>query len=103
MDGMILLTWMACGVICYGIMKSKGYPNNKCLLHGVGGFIGGFIWLIVCLVKKPYGGTEKMLEPMGASNNNAVEQLGRLAQLRDSGAITETEFEAKKEELLKKI
>lgn len=101
---MILIIWMACGVICYGVMKSKGYPNNECLANGVGGFVGGFIWLIVCLVKKPYDGTEKKPKPTDTSNSNdAVEQLGRLAQIRDSGVITETEFEEKKKELLKKI
>lgn len=101
---MVLIIWMACGVICYGVMKSKGYPNNECLGNGVGGFVGGFVWLIVCLVKKPYGGTGELPQPKGKpDSDNTVEQLGKLAQLRDSGVITETEFEEKKKELLKRI
>lgn len=101
---MLIIVWMACGVVCYGVMKSKGYPNNECLANGVGGFVGGFIWLIVCLVKKTYDGTEELQQPKGKlDSDNTVEQLGKLAQLRDSGVITETEFEEKKKELLKRI
>lgn len=101
---MVLIIWMACGVVCYGVMKSKGYPNNECLANGVGGFVGGFIWLIVCLVKKTYDGTGELPQPKGKpDSDNAVEQLGKLAQFRDSGVITETEFEEKKKEILKRI
>jgi hypothetical protein len=34
---------------------------------------------------------------------DATEQIGRLAELRDSGALTDDEFEAKKKELLGRI
>ena len=101
---LLIIIWLACGVICYGVMKSKGYPNNECLGNGVGGFVGGIIWLIVCLVKKPYDGVRELPQQKESPNgDNAVEQLGKLAQLRDSGVITETEFAEKKRELLRKI
>lgn len=101
---LLIIIWLACGVICYGVMKSKGYPNNECLGNGVGGFVGGIIWLIVCLVKKPYDGARELPQQKESPNgDNAVEQLGKLAQLRDSGVITETEFAEKKRELLRKI
>ncbi len=32
-----------------------------------------------------------------------LEQLGKLAELKDNGVLTEAEFEAKKAEMLKKI
>lgn len=101
---LLIIIWLACGVICYGVMKSKGYPNNECLGNGVGGFVGGIIWLIVCLVKKPYDRARELPQQKESPNgDNAVEQLGKLAQLRDSGVITETEFAEKKRELLRKI
>ena len=50
----VLILWLLCGGVCYFIMKSKGYPNNACLAHGVGGALGGFIWIIVVLLKKNY-------------------------------------------------
>ena len=30
-------------------MKSKGYPKDTCINHGIGGFFLGVIWLIVDL------------------------------------------------------
>ena len=47
----VLILWLLCGVLCYFIMKSKGYPNDTCLMNGVGGVLLGFIWLIVVLCK----------------------------------------------------
>lgn len=99
-----LILWLLCGVICYFIMKSKGYPNNECLGNGIGGFVGGFIWLIVCLVRKPYNEARELPQlKENPNSDNAVEQLGKLARLRDSGVITESEFAEKKKELLRKI
>lgn len=48
----VLILWLLCGVLCYFIMKSKGYPNDTCLMNGVGGVLLGFIWLVVVLCKK---------------------------------------------------
>lgn len=39
----------------------------------------------------------------GSAPNDATATLGRLAELRDSGAITEAEFQAKKSDLLARI
>lgn len=38
MEAVFIILWLLCSVICYQIMKSKGYPNDTCLKHGIGGF-----------------------------------------------------------------
>ena len=101
---LMLILWLLCGVICYFIMKSKGYPNDACLMHGVGGILLGFIWLIICLAKRNYNEQNQLLQPREkTSYDDAVEQLGRLAELHASGALTEEEFSEKKQKLLRKI
>jgi len=109
----ILLLWMACGVVCYFIVKSKGYPNDSCLKHGVLGFFLGFIWIIVVLTKKEnpdqIGDVHRQPPdaPQGYSapqsnSTSAIEELRRLFELKQSGAITEAEYERKKQELLRR-
>ena len=87
----VLILWLLCGVLCYFIMKSKGYPNNTCLKHGIGGFLLGFIWLIVVLVKKDYSGNDRLTN---------IEILEKLAVLRSNGAISEEEYKTQKDQLL---
>ena len=89
----VLILWLLCGVLCYFIMKSKGYPNNTCLKHGIGGFLLGFIWLIVVLVKKDY-------RRSGNDRLTNIEILEKLAILRSNGAISEEEYEIQKDQLL---
>lgn len=126
----VLLLWISCSVFCYFIMKSKGYPNDKCWAHCIGGFLLGVIWLIVVLCKKPYGGTSAV----GTGNNHqsqqtnpqhvpqtasvqtkyieaaqditqevAIQTIEKMARLKDKGILSQEEFEQKKSELLKKI
>ena len=54
MEAVFIILWLLCSVICYQIMKSKGYPNDTCLKHGIGGFFLGLIWVIVDLCKESY-------------------------------------------------
>lgn len=93
----LLIFWLLCGVVCYFIMKSKGYPNDNCLAHGVGGALLGVIWLIVVLCKKDYSGTSS------TSQLSDMELLSKLMDLKERGAITEAEFEEKKRELLSNV
>ena len=95
----VLILWIACSVLCYAIMKSKGYPNERCLTHGVGGFFLGFIWLIVVLLHSPYNKQEVAKQ----ETRSAVEELGRFVRLKDQGEITDEEFIAKRAELLEQI
>lgn len=95
----VLILWIACSVLCYAIMKSKGYPNERCLKHGVGGFFLGIAWLIVVLLYSPYNKQEVAKQ----ETRNAIEELGRLVRLREQGEITDGEFISKRAELLEKI
>ena len=65
MGPLFLILWLICGVLCFFITKNKGYPDNECYGNAVGGFLGGIIWLIVVLCKKPYSGYNS-----GISTNN---------------------------------
>ena len=116
MEAVFIILWLLCSVICYQIMKSKGYPNDTCLKHGIGGFFLGLIWVIVDLCKESYAAQQVQVaqqpvlnapvESNGAATDNSMsllEQLGKLAELKDNGVLTEAEFEAKKAEMLKKI
>jgi len=115
MGAVFIILWLLCSVICYQIMKSKGYPNDTCLKHGIGGFFLGLIWVIVDLCKGNYGTQQvQVMQPVlntpveasGATTDSTMsllEQLGKLAELKDNGVLTEAEFEAKKAEMLKKI
>lgn len=95
----VLIIWIACCALCYAIMRSKGYPNERCLKHGVGGFFLGIVWLIVVLLYSPYNKQEVAKQ----ETRNAIEELGRLVRLREQGEITDGEFISKRAELLEKI
>ncbi len=96
----LVIIWLLCGVLCYFIMKSKGYDNNTCLTHGVGGVLLGFIWLIVVLCKKDNNNVTTSTSDNGQnkvlSNLESVELLERLANLKERGVITEAEYRQKK-------
>jgi hypothetical protein len=55
------------------------------------------------LVNYPQRGTHAEEEPSPTTRSDPYEQLARLGQLRDSGVISEAEFQAKKAELLSRI
>ena len=95
----VLVLWIACSALCYAIMRSKGYPIERCLKHGVGGFFLGIVWLIVVLLYSPYNKQEVAKQ----ETRNAIEELGRLVRLREQGEITDGEFISKRAELLDKI
>lgn len=97
-----LILWLACGVVCYFIMKSKGYPNDSCLLHGVGGFLLGFIWLIVDICKEPC--QQGVSSTMNASiASSPYDDLEKLAKLHTDGVLTDEEFSKMKSDCLAKI
>ena len=65
-----LILWLLCSVICYAIMKSKGYPNDVCLKNGIGGVFLGLIWVVVVLCKgqcptpTTYSSNEQKVSPI---------------------------------------
>jgi hypothetical protein len=66
-----------------------------------GWFFGSLLLWIVCfpayLLKR---GELKQLTPIKRKDDNSLEQLEKLGQLKEKGIITNKEFEAKKSEIL---
>ena len=52
---------------------------------------------------RAYAGTQNAYEGAQSANGDVLEQLSRLSSLRDSGAISQEEYDAKKAVLLGKI
>lgn len=77
MEAVLIILWLLCSVICYQIMKSKGYPNDTCLKHGIGGFFLGLIWVIVDLCKESYAAQQVQVAQQPVLNA-PVEQMVRL-------------------------
>ena len=100
MVAVCLILWLLCSVLCYQIMKSKGYPNDTCISHGIGGFFLGFIWLIVVLCKSNFVPSQGDAN-LSIGGQSVADELRKYKELLDDGVITETEFHAKKEQLLK--
>ena len=92
--GIVLIFWLLCGVVCYFIMKSKGYPNSTCLMFGVLGALFGIFMIILTLFEKNYSGTSS------TSQLSDMELISKLMDLKERGAITDAEYEEKKRELL---
>ena len=92
-----LFLWTLCSLLCYQIMKSKGYPKETCINHGIGGFFLGVIWLIVDLFMCSYAMTQVV------QNQSGPDELKKYKELLDDGVITESEFLEKKEHLLKSL
>lgn len=85
------------GFITRYIACSKGYDGGFWW-----GFFLGVLGLIVVCVRPAIKQGEAEHIQSEASNNN-IETLERLARLKESGMISDEEFEAKKQELLSRI
>ena len=99
MELVYILIWgVIWGAICQAVGKSKN-------INGFWwGFFLGFIGLIVVLCSKE----KKDITEIDVSTNNSTantvdkyEQLEKLSKLKDSGAISDEEFETEKSKLLK--
>lgn len=86
-------------------------PDQFPWIAGIGALAAVIVTAILCSVVKTgsfqlaesnAGPTTPMANPDSAAEDATV-TLRRLAQLRDSGAITEADFEAKKNDLLSRI
>ena len=89
----MMVIWLLCGVICYLILRNKGYNEEVCLLHGILGTFLGLIWVVVALIKKPvvlYCGLRL----------DDVKVLEKLADLKKKGYISEVEYASKKDKIL---
>ena len=76
------------GVVCSAIGRRNKIKG--CFLWGfLLRFIGFIVVLVMCLTN-------------GRENENKYEQLEKLSKLKNSGAISEEEFETEKRKILKK-
>lgn len=81
------------GLIC-GYITRKILPSNK-NAYWVG-FLLGIIGIVVAICIKPRNNINQ-----SNSENNKYVELQRLANLKQNGIITETEFNAQKERILR--
>lgn len=87
----VIAIWVGCGFLCEYLGKQKG--QNGCFLYG---FLLGIIGLIIVACLKDKSG-----EVETNSSSNKYEDLAKLQELKESGAITEIEFEIEKQKLLR--
>lgn len=87
-----LIIWLGFGFLCEYMGKQKG--QRGCFLYGF--LLGIFGVIIVACLKDKSGEVE-------TANNtaNKYDSLEKLAQLKESGAITEIEYEVEKAKILK--
>lgn len=96
---MLLILWLFCGVISYFISKSKGYPEKDCLTQGVLGFLFGFFSLLYNLFRAPYN-NETSLQ---AASITTLNELGKLAERRINGQVSDQEYETLITGLIEKL
>lgn len=83
--------WIGCGFLCEYLGNSKG--QKGCFLYGILlGIIG--VIIVLCL-------DDKSGEIKEQDNKSKYEKLQQLQNLKNSGAITDIEFEVEKQKLLK--
>jgi uncharacterized membrane protein len=58
---------------------------------------------IIAIAIKVAQGSGKEIEAPTVSHESSVDQIRKLSELRDAGIITEVEFAAKKDELLRRL
>lgn len=67
------------------------------------GWVGALIWALVDDKKITYSDPSKFSQLTGSSSptgSSSVDQIVKLASLRDSGAITEAEYQKEKQKIL---
>lgn len=87
----VLVVWIGCGFLCEYLGKQKG--QKGCFLYG---FLLGIIGIIIVVCLKDKSG-----EIENNKNIDKYEQLEKLQVLKNSGAITDIEYEVEKQKLLR--
>lgn len=87
----VIIIWLACGFLCEYLGNLKG--QKGCFLYG---FLLGIIGVIIVLCLK-----DKSNEVKGNNYFSKYDGLEKLQKLKESGAITDSEFEVEKQKLLK--
>lgn len=94
--------------ISVAIAYSKTKSNEKLIFAAIVAFIVPFLGIVYALIipKDDAQTTGLNSQPMMPSNTlteSSLDKIKKLAELRDSGAITSDEFESKKKELLERM
>ena len=98
-----LLIAAVLGLIPANIAKNKGYS------FGLWWFYGWMLFIVAIIHVQPAPHTPYMwagsvpYTPMQASSQSVADELKKYKELFDQGVLTEAEFAAKKEQLLKLI
>lgn len=90
---LVIAIWIACGFLCEYLGNLKG--QKGCFLYGL---LLGFIGVIIVLCLRDKSGE---IENNKDNTSNKYEDLEKLQKLKESGTITEKEFEMEKQKLLK--
>lgn len=85
-----IIIWIGCGFLCEYLGKQKG--QKGCFWYG---FLLGIIGLIIVACLKDKSGE------ISNNTSNKYEELSKLQKLKESGAITDVEYEIEKQKLLR--
>lgn len=101
----ILIFAVLWGFVAMSIVRNKGYDNeddkNKWFLVG---FVLGLIGVIIAACQPSLvnmGNNAGNNNVIVQSNNSTADEIKKFKELLDAGVITEQEFQAKKDQLLK--
>lgn len=87
----IITIWVLCGFVCEYLGNQKG--QKGCFLYGL---LLGFIGIIIVACLKDKSGETKTNSAL-----SKYDELEKLQKLKESGTLTEVEFEAEKQKILK--
>lgn len=95
-------------ILSIKVLKDRGYGADKFVFWGLASFIFGIFGFLLCLgmpnlVKKKQ--QEEMCDAVvkSANSQSAADELKKIKELYDSGVLNQYEYEAKRNELIKKL
>lgn len=98
----ILITiavWIGCGFLCEYLGNQKG--QTHCFWYG---FLLGVLGIIIVLCLRDKTKDPDYVDPNATFSNSSgdkYEEIAKLQKLKESGAITDVEFEIEKQKLLR--
>ena len=95
-------------ILSIKVLKDKGYGADKFVFWGIAAFIFGIFAFLLCLgmpnlVKKKQQEEMRNAVMKSANSQSAADELKKIKELYDSGVLNQYEYEAKRNELIKKL
>lgn len=95
-------------ILSIKVLKDKGYGADKFVFWGIAAFIFGIFAFLLCLgmpnlVKKKQQEEMRNAVMKSANSQSAADELKKIKELYDSGVLNQHEYEAKRNELIKKL